>query len=87
MGTGYNSGLTGHDMKVNGGITKHVGKGSSCMWMGIVMRGSGRMIKQMAMECISILTGLSMKGNGKMIYSMDLESKHGQMEVSMRDIT
>ena len=61
-------------------------KGSSSMWMGMYMRGSGSMIKQTGMEYIDTLMEPYMKENGKMTCNMEKELRSGQMGQSMREI-
>jgi hypothetical protein len=48
----FKNGQMERNMKDYGKIIKHMVKEHFGMWMGISLRASGKMIKQMGMECI-----------------------------------
>ena len=57
------------------------------MLMETFTRATGKTTKRRATALICILTGLNTKDNGKMTSNMEKETKSGQMELNMRDIT
>ena len=55
------------------------------MQMAMYTMESGKTIRLTVKVLILMQTGLDMKANGKKIVSMGVESKHGQMALSMKD--
>ena len=62
-----------------------MGRGNYCMQMGIFMKESELMIKQMELEFILILMELNMREIGKMINKMGREKRIGRMAQIMKE--
>jgi hypothetical protein len=57
------------------------------MLMEMNMKGTGRMTKQMDMECINILEEPNMKDIGRMIYLKGKVMKYGLKDQSIKEIS
>lgn len=78
-------GLIVQSMRGSGRMIKLTGMVGWNMQMVIYMKVIGKMIERMVKETTSILMGQHIKADGRMINSMVRVSKHGQMELNMKD--
>ena len=62
-----------------------MGRVNSSIQMEMCTKDTGKMTKQMDMECISMLMELNMMDYGKMTCNMDLELKLGLINPDMRE--
>jgi len=84
-GMEYKFGLMGLNMMVIGFQGKLMVKENSIILTGMYMKGTGRMVRLMDMEFLSIILVADTKDIGKMISSKDLELKLGLMGINMKE--
>jgi hypothetical protein len=81
------NGLTVHDMRATGLMTRRTDTGSYFMPMGMYMKESGKMIKQTERAHTHMQTVRDTKEIGEMTNNTGSESKHGLMVPYTRDNT
>lgn len=79
-------GRMGPNMKVTGGLTKHVVKENSGTLMEIYLKVNGWMIRPTDTVYTFIKMEPDMRASGRMIFSTVLEKKFGQIIVNTKDI-
>jgi hypothetical protein len=87
MGMGNRFGRMVPNMKVIGGLTKHVGKENSGTLTVTFSKVNGWTTKPTDTEFTFIKMAQDMRVNGKMIFNTDSEKKYGLITVSTRVIT